>query len=150
MRARRERRQRRLDLDEQSLHGSLFAAPGEMDADRLAPVLRAHPELVGGDRADLADVQQRADPGGQGEQGGDRRPPVRSGHEVLGLKLLAGARHELETEVRQPAVPRPGHAQLLRASGGVAARDRVQAAGGGPRPEREPRAHPRGPGAPVA
>ena len=71
-------------------------------ASAVAAVTRAQPEVVGRDRADLADLQHRRDPIAdrvQRPQRGDRRG---ARHQVLGLQLLAAARRELQPEVRQP------------------------------------------------
>ena len=67
-----------------------------------------------------------------GVQRGDRVP---ARHEVLGLQLGAAARRVVEPEVRQPLVPRPGHAELLGAAGRRHARHRVQRLGRGRRAE---------------
>ena len=89
-------------------------------------VLRAHPQLVGGDRADLADLEHgaRGSRRGRGRRGS---PPSACGraHVVLGLDLLAVAGREAHAEVRQAVRPRARDAELRRAVDGIEAQDRV-------------------------
>ena len=75
-------------------------------ADGVLPVLRAHPQRVGGDRADLGDLQQRARPRRPG-RAAPRSPSTACarGTMVLGLDLVAGARREAHAEVRQAVRP---------------------------------------------
>ena len=101
-----------LDVHQQCLHGRLLPQPGEMERNGVAAVGGAQPEIVGGHGADLADLQQRCDPGRQRPQCGDHLGRAVPGDQVFGLHLVAVARGEVELEVRQPVVPRTGDAEL--------------------------------------
>ena len=128
MRTRGERRQSGLDGGEQILDTILEAVPGEVDRDAVATVLWAQPEPVGGDGADLADVQERPDLLGELAQRRDRRARVAPLEQVLGLELGARAGRELGAKVGQALVPWAGLAELRRAGAGIGAGDRVELA----------------------
>ena len=120
-----ERGQRGLEVDEHARDRLGVARPREVQGDAGLAVLRAHPQLVGGDGADLA---RPAAPGAasrpaRGRRGSPRRRAPR--HVVLGLDLLAVAGGEAHAEVRQAIRPRPGDAELRRAVDGIEAEDRV-------------------------
>ena len=136
VRARREGGQRLLDRRQQRLHLCLQRPPGEVQADAVAAKGHGQPQLVGGDAAHLADqqdgCQQHAQPSDRLE-GGRGVAPV---DEPLALQLLARARHELQPEVRQPLVPRAGHAELHGGALHVPVRQRVQGRLGGDCAER--------------
>ncbi len=125
VRARGEGRERRLEVGEHPQDGVRLERPGEVEADRVALVLRAHPQPVGGDRADLAHLEQRADAVRQRAHGLQRGGRVLARHEVLALELRAAARGEAHAEVRQAVRPRAGPAELGRAVDRVEAEDQV-------------------------
>jgi len=102
VRASAERRQRHLEPCQGALDSRLITVPGEVDAYRVAPVLRTHPQMVRSDRADLAHVQEWPDGIGELTHRCDRRHRVLARDEQLGLQLVAVARREAHPEVGKP------------------------------------------------
>src|SRR5262249_39731859 len=74
------------------------------------------PQGVRGNRPDLRNLQQRRDFAAQRINRIDRSLRVLARHDILALQLDATARRELQAEMRQSLVPRPGGAQLLGAT----------------------------------
>ena len=107
-----EREQRLLDGGQHGVHPGHVAQPGEVEADDVVAVGAAEPESVGGDGADLGDLEQGGVRRRQRAQPLDRHQRAGPRDEVLALELLAAARRELQAEVRQPLVPRPADATL--------------------------------------
>ena len=105
-----------------------------MERYAIASVERAHPQAVRRDCPHLRHLQERrhvaANVGDRPQRG--RR--LRAGQEVLALQLLAVARLELRTEVRQTLVPRPDHAHLRRTGRRVERGQRVYVGRGACRP----------------
>ena len=96
-----------------------------MEGHAVLVIAGAQPQVVGGDGADLADLQHRGQavfyviegvPGGDG---------VRGGEQVLGLEFVAGTGPEPGPEVREPVVPPAGHAELPGAGIRRRAGDRI-------------------------
>src|SRR5207302_1542440 len=82
---------------------ALIGCPGEVDGNRVAPVLRAKPQPVGGDGPQFADLDERFDNRAHAAQrinGFDGSLPREV---VLRLDLLAAAWGEAHAEVRQAA-----------------------------------------------
>ena len=119
----REGGERRLDERQHLPHSGRLVAPREVDREEVPLVRTAQPEVVRGSRAQLADEQVRTDGGGQRQDRREGGCGIRPRDEVLGLDLVAVGRGGVEAEVRQPHVPRPGHAALL---GDVVAEHRRQ------------------------
>ena len=86
-----------------------------MDGKAVPVVGRAQPQVVGGDGPQLADLQHRGDQRRKLGHRGQRRRGAGAGEQVLRLQLVAVAGGELHPEVREPFVPRPHRAHLLRA-----------------------------------
>ena len=90
------------------------------------PVLRAHPQLVGRDGADLRDLQHRAQRRAQRADGADRRLGVvgapRGYSDWISSPLLG---REAHAEVRQAVRPRPGTPSCGVQLTGIEAEDRV-------------------------
>jgi hypothetical protein len=107
----------------------------DVGADGVLPVLRTQPELVCRDRANLADLHERAQRAGERMHRLDRRDGVPARHDVLRLDLIAGARGEAHAEVRQAVRPRSRHAQLPCGVDRVHAEDRMTLCRGGARAE---------------
>src|SRR5690606_34339119 len=95
--------------------GGRIFHPGEVDGQAVAAVGRAQPQIVGGDGTQLADLQDRSHPFPYAINRRERFDGTLARDEVLRLQLLAGARCELETEVRQSFVPRARLAELFSA-----------------------------------
>ena len=95
-----ERRQGGLDLGYDGLHLGRAPAPREVDRERVAALVRAQPQPVGGDRAQLGDEQERDDRIGEPAHRLDRCNSVVAGDEELGLELLARAGGEPGARVR--------------------------------------------------
>src|SRR4051812_39374658 len=99
-----------------------------MDGRRMATLAWAEPQIVGRDRPDLADEDERRDPRPKILERLECSTQVAPVEQVFRLKLVAGARDVLEPEVRKTVVPRPRDAALDRACISGIARDRVQVA----------------------
>src|SRR4029453_5686117 len=85
-------RQRGLDGGQQGHDLGWMLAPGEADAQAVALVGGAEPQVVGGGGPDLGGVQMRRDAvtkGAKGPQGVDGMAPL---DEVLGLELVPAGR----------------------------------------------------------
>jgi len=85
-----------------------------MEGHRIGAVTRAHPQVVGRDRAELRNLQHRRDAVGDVVQCLPRRNRMPAGEQVFGLNLRTAARGEVEPKMRQPLVPRPGLSELGR------------------------------------
>src|SRR5215216_6248361 len=138
VRSRLEPRERSLDVGEHARHGLGLRLPDEVDGDGVAPVLRTHPQPVGGDRADLGNLQHRLDALPQATQRPDRGHGVPARQQELGLQLLAAARREAHTEVRETVRPQARPPELGRAVHGVEIEDRVPVDRRGGRAEQLP------------
>src|SRR3954465_7117279 len=89
VRTRTERSQRCLDGGQRRVDRGRVQHPGEVQANDLLVVRATEPQRVRSDRADLADLEQRADEFSDAAQ---RRTGIRSKtarHEVLALQLRA-------------------------------------------------------------
>ncbi len=95
----------------------------------------AHPQVVGGDRADLRHLEHRAELVADRAQRRDGGGAVAAVDEPLGLDLGAGARCEAGPEVGQAIRPQARDAELRRAVDGVLAGDRVDVGARGARSE---------------
>lgn len=96
-----KRKERLLDLRQYGEYGVRPALPGEVNADRVLLVGAAEPQTVGGDRADLAGLENRRDPRAEAAQLVECLGCVVTWKEVLALKFLAAAGRELQPEVRE-------------------------------------------------
>ena len=119
VRAHMERRQRLLDLGCDALDRVLLSLPGEVERHAVLPVVHAHPQLVGGDGADLGDKQERLDAAREPPDGCEGLNGVPARKEVLRLDLFAAARREPHPEVWDAVRPGTGPAQLRGAGGGI-------------------------------
>src|SRR2546423_8817447 len=108
-----------------------------MNPDAVGSAARAHPEIVGGDGADLGDLNQWRDALADLVDRVECLERVAARDEILGLQFLAGAGGETHSEMGQALVPRTRRAHLLGAmlGGGMDQRVNVPAcrrgAGGG-------------------
>lgn len=103
------------------MDGVVFGLPGEVDGEGGALVGHAEPEVVGGDGAELGDVEVWGDAVAELLDREDGVVGVLAGDEVLGLDFGAAAGGEVELEVGEALVPGAGDAELLGAGfGGVA------------------------------
>src|SRR4051794_5488581 len=127
-----ERGEGTLEVDEQLGDPLRLLPPGEVQGHRVRPVARAHPQPVGGHRADLGDEEERPDPVGERPEGLDGGHGVPSWEQVLRLQLLTGTGSESQPEVREPVVPGSRPAELRRRRRRIDAEDRVPVSGGGP------------------
>ena len=104
--------ERRLDVAHQGVDLVRVLAPREADAHAVAPVRGAQPQVVGRDRADLADVQVRRDasPSARTARSAPRR--ARGRRSTRSASRRRQRRRRVEPEVRQPQHPWPDDARL--------------------------------------
>ena len=105
--------------------------PREVDADGVAAVRAAQPQVVGAHGPDLGHVQQRMDARGAAcLEVAQHAPRPLARDEVLRLEFVARTGREVEPEVRETFVPRPGDPALLGAVDRVVARQGMSLAAG--------------------
>ena len=114
------------DEGEEGLDRVVFGLPGEVDGEGGSLVGHAEPEVVGGDGAELGDVEMWGDAVAELLDGEDCFVGVFAGDEVLGLDLSAAAGGEVEFEVGETLVPGAGDAELLGAAFGGVSGDGVE------------------------
>ena len=119
------------DEGEDGLDFGPFGLPGEVDGHGGALVGHAHPEVVGGDGAELGDEEVWGDAVAELFDGEDGLVGAVAGDEVFGLKFGAAAGGEVQLEVGEAFVPRAGNAELVGAGFGVVVDDGMEFAGGG-------------------
>lgn len=108
------------------LDGVPLGLPGEVDGEGGSLVGHAEPEVVGGDGAELCDVEVWGDAVAELLDGEDGFVGVLAGDEVLGLDFGAAAGSEVELEVGKALVPGAGDAELFGAAFGGVAGDGVE------------------------
>ena len=102
-----------LDRGQHLLHGLPILLPRKMNRHAVALIARAQPQVIGGDRTDLGNLQDRCTRDrGSIRSRGSRRTHARGRRRILALQFLAGDGRVLEPKMRQPLVPRPGDAAL--------------------------------------
>lgn len=101
---------------QECFHCLLVLPPGEMQADSVAAVIRAKPEVVSCDGADFPDEQHRGNNWGEPSHGPNCVHCMLARYQVLALEFVAFAWIEVHAEVGQSVGPWAGNPELLGAA----------------------------------